>query len=154
MNVFDLRDRLVEDYSEYVRSFIQICDPRISASVEEKLQNGALWPEPLIQLNPAFEPGANVVELVQSSVLHGECRKVFATKDDRTGEVVKPLQLYRHQLNAIAAAGSGDSYVLTTGTGSGKSLTYVISIVDFVLRGGSGKGIKAIVAFSMIALEC
>ncbi len=42
--------------------------------------------------------------------------------------------------------------MLTTGTGSGKSLAYIIPIVDFVLRQGSGKGIRAIVVYPMNAL--
>ena len=33
MNVFFLRDQLVGEYSHYVKSFIQISDPRIRASV-------------------------------------------------------------------------------------------------------------------------
>src|SRR5205823_13920380 len=44
------------------------------------------------------------------------------------------------------------SYVLTTGTGSGKSLSYITPIVDRVLQEGSGKGIRAIVVYPMNAL--
>ena len=58
----------------------------------------------------------------------------------------KPLGLYRHQVEAVRTAHTGANYVLTTGTGSGKSLAYIIPIVDHVLRAGSGKGIKAIVS--------
>lgn len=54
MNVFELRNRLVTDYSNYVRGFFHILDDRIRDKVEEELQAGLLWPEPLIQLNPAF----------------------------------------------------------------------------------------------------
>jgi ATP-dependent helicase YprA (DUF1998 family) len=49
-------------------------------------------------------------------------------------------------------AATGRSYVLTTGTGSGKSLAYIIPIVNHVLRTGSGQGIKAIVVYPMNAL--
>src|SRR5450756_1006296 len=62
------------------------------------------------------------------------------------------MQLHRHQSEAIRTAGSGRNYVLTTGTGSGKSLAYIVPIVDRVLRLGSGKGIKAIVVYPMNAL--
>jgi len=58
MNVFRLRDELVGQYSHYVKSFIQIRDERISDHVNQRLNEGMLWPEPLIQLNPSFEPGA------------------------------------------------------------------------------------------------
>lgn len=42
--------------------------------------------------------------------------------------------------------------MLTTGTGSGKSLAYLVPIVDRVLREGSGKGVRAIVVYPMNAL--
>ena len=54
MDVFDLRNRLVEDYANYTRSFITIADRRIKDYVEQQLQEGVLWPEPLLQLNPTF----------------------------------------------------------------------------------------------------
>lgn len=37
---------------------------------------------------------------------------------------------------------------MTTGTGSGKSLTYIVPIVDRVLRVGNGKGIRAIIVYT------
>ncbi len=152
MDVFELRNHLVKDYASYVRSFIKIRDERIGETVERKLVQGALWPEPLIQLNPAFEPGASIPELTDRGILQAECRNIFAIKNDSPGGAVQPLQLYRHQLDAIEAARTGGSYVLTTGTGSGKSLAYIIPIVDFVLRNGTGQGIKAIVVYPMNAL--
>ena len=55
MNVFDLNSRLIEDYSSYIRSFIQIRDERINQFTQECLDHGLLWPELLIQLNPSFQ---------------------------------------------------------------------------------------------------
>lgn len=52
----------------------------------------------------------------------------------------------------FCVAQSSKNYVLTTGTGSGKSLSYIIPIVDFVLKNGSGKGIQAIIVYPMNAL--
>ena len=49
-------------------------------------------------------------------------------------------------------AQTGVNYVLTTGTGSGKSLAYIVPIVDHVLRRGSGRGVQAIVVYPMNAL--
>ena len=49
-------------------------------------------------------------------------------------DIGKALRLHQHQEDAIRTAQRGESYVLTTGTGSGKSLAYFIPIVDDVLR--------------------
>lgn len=152
MNVFSLRDRLIQDYTEFIRGFIQIRDPRIWTLVEDGFQQGVFWPQPLIQLNPAFQPGKDIEDLVQEGILHPACRDIFRTdksKDDPHG---KPLKLYLHQEQAIRQARTGQDYVLTTGTGSGKSLAYIIPIVDQVLRQGKKKGIQAIVIYPMNAL--
>lgn len=151
MNVFELRDQLISDYSDYIRGFIHIADQRVRQCVDDELAAGRLWPRPLIQLNPSFEPGGTVDELVARGLLHEECRRIFRRKSeaDHFGQL---LHLYRHQTDAIELARAGHHYVLTTGTGSGKSLSYVIPIVDHVLRNGRGRGIQAIVVYPMNAL--
>jgi ATP-dependent helicase YprA (DUF1998 family) len=154
MNVFALRNRLITDYGHFVRGFMHIHDARIRDKVEEELRTGLLWPEPLIQLNPSFEPGAWIDALVADAILHPECRKIFR-KDKSPADSIelgKPLRLHQHQTEAVHTARAGHNYVLTTGTGSGKSLVYIIPIVDHVLCHGSGRGIQAIVVYPMNAL--
>jgi hypothetical protein len=58
MDVFELRDRQVDDYGSYIGSFIRIKDARIKAQADQSLADGLFWPDPLIQLNLSFEPGA------------------------------------------------------------------------------------------------
>ncbi|MDI6817045.1 MAG: DEAD/DEAH box helicase [Actinomycetota bacterium] len=152
MDIFDFRNHLINDYSSYIRSFIKIKDERISAEVDNRLAEGFLWPEPLIQLNPSFEPGELIDQLVEEKILHPECGRVFQVGKSATMGEGKPLMLHKHQADAIKTASKGENYVLTTGTGSGKSLAYIIPIVDHVLRHGSGKGIQAIVVYPMNAL--
>src|SRR5207248_11241288 len=100
----------------YASSFIHIKDDRIREHVEEDLRSGLLWPEPLIQLNPTFEPGAYIDDLVRDGVLHPECSEIFRVKTDRQDHG-RDLRLHRHQVDAIRAPKSGGSYVLTTRTG-------------------------------------
>ena len=152
MNVFDLRHRLVSDYAAYTRSFIKIADEDISSRVDQALSDGAFWPEPLLQLNPTFEKGGSIDDLVKGGTLHPECSKIFRlgkSDSDLTGQ---PLFLHEHQRRAVLKASEGKSYVLTSGTGSGKSLAYIVPIVNHVLRRGGGQGIQAIVVYPMNAL--
>ncbi len=151
MNVFNLRDQLIAHYSDYVRSFIQIRDEKIRTHVEQRLEEGMLWPEPLTQLNPSFEPGAWIDDLVDAGVLHSECARIFRIKQDAE-DTGRKMRMHKHQEEAARTGRLGESYVLTTGTGSGKSLSYIVPIVDHVLRRGSGKGIQAIVIYPMNAL--
>jgi ATP-dependent helicase YprA (DUF1998 family)/very-short-patch-repair endonuclease len=151
MDIFAFRNQLVNDYSKYVGSFIKIKDNHTKDAVDKSFAEGAFWPEPLIQLNPAFEPGEWIDDLVEKGVLNSECKQIFRIKPELYG-ANRPLRLHRHQTEAIHTAQSGSNYVLTTGTGSGKSLTYIIPIVDRILKNGPGQGIQAIIVYPMNAL--
>lgn len=150
--MFELRRRLIDDFREYVQSFINISDGRIKDFFESELDRGVLWPEPLLQLNPLFRYGNLVDELIANGRLDSRCGTIFRfgkTEDNPAG---KPMSLYVHQLRALDSAQAGRSYVLTTGTGSGKSLSFIVPIVDAILKAGSGKGIRAVVVYPMNAL--
>jgi hypothetical protein len=151
LDVFELRNRLVDEYGSCVSGFARIKDLRIDEEVRRRLGEGISWPDPPIQLNPSFEPGESADGLVGAGVLHKECGRGICRNRDRS-QPDELLRLHRHQAEAIKAAQAGDNYVLTTGTGSGKSLSYIVPIVDHVLRRGPGWGIQAIVVYPMNAL--
>ena len=147
MDAFALRQRILQDYSDYVHSFLKIRDPKVREYVIERLAEGVLWPEPLLQLNPSYEVAGTVGDLVNEGVLHPLCAQVFV---DRNGS---PFRLYRHQEEAIRIAARREPYVLTSGTGSGKSLAYFIPIVDHVLKHNPGRhSVRAIIVYPMNAL--
>ena len=146
MNIFDLRDTTIDDYRDFIRGFVNIRDARVRQEVDSALDEGRLWPEPWLSLNPKFAPGGTISDLVTNGVLHSECDRIFRQKTDND-DPGTDLNLYRHQVTAIDAAKSGDPYVLSTGTGSGKSLAYIVPIVDHILRQGAGSGIKAIIVY-------
>jgi hypothetical protein len=150
MDVFEVHRRLVRDYRSYTEGFAEIADARLHEHVRAQLDSGTQWPDPWLSLNPSFESAGTVEDLVTSGLLHGECARIFQRGKD-VGDA-QPLTLHRHQQQAISAAASGASYVLTTGTGSGKSLAYIVPIVDRVLRRPRTRGVKAIVVYPMNAL--
>ena len=152
MNVFDLHNQIITDYSSFVKGFIKIRDETIDQRVRESLNDGLLWPDPIIQLSPSFESGKNIDELVSEEVLHPTCSTIFRVGKNEHNSEGLPLLLHKHQSEAILKAHEGKNYILTTGTGSGKSLAYIIPIVDHILRTGTGGGIKAIIVYPMNAL--
>lgn len=64
MEVFDLQEGVIENYADYIRSFLTIKDERMHQLVEDELGQGFLWPKSLVQLNPAFESGRSIQALV------------------------------------------------------------------------------------------
>lgn len=154
MDVFSFRDRVVEDYGQFSRSFTQIKAPDLRDFVDGRYGAGEYWPSPLIQLNPSFVGGGSIGSLVEEGLLHPECSRIFRWGKDR-GDGVE-LLLHRHQREAIVIARDGGSLVVISGTGSGKSLGYMIPIINRVLeereRGDQTKRIRAIVIYPMNAL--
>ncbi len=154
MDVFAFRKALISEYAQFSRSFTKINANDILDKVNEIYRKEYFWPAPLVQLNPNFESGGYVKELVEKGFLHPECGQIFRIGDHHLSK--QPLRLYRHQTEAIKIAVKRESYVLTTGTGSGKSLAYFIPIVNDVLRrkaaGDMSQGITAIVVYPMNAL--
>ena len=131
MDVFDLRQHVVAEYERFAKSFTTIRAPDIKAQIEEIYANNRFWPAPLIQINPKYKASSSVAQLVASGVLHPACADIFRTAPVPAGE---PLTLYKHQQEAIALAADGLSFVVTTGTGSGKSLCFFIPMVSAILQ--------------------
>lgn len=128
MDVFEVREQLIRDYRSFTAAFVEPRDERISSFLTEQLATGAQWPDPWLSLNPNFAAGGTVTELVDAGRLHPECDRIFRVKENRDDPGRRPISFHRHQVDAIDAAATGESYVLTTGTGSGKSLAYIVPI--------------------------
>ena len=127
--IFDVLAETLADYKDFVGSFLQIADKRIRAYVEENVLKAEdkLWPEPLLQLTPSYAYGPTVEELAKQGILHSKTASIF----QRDGQ---PIRLFKHQEEAIRKAAAGESFVVTSGTGSGKSLCYFIPIIDYIVR--------------------
>jgi hypothetical protein len=143
MDIFALRDRVVTEYRDYFESFINILDDRLRGFVKERLADGEMWPDAVLQLNPAYEPGPTLEELAAQGVITPETARFFGND----------LRLYRHQEEALKIALQGEPYIVSTGTGSGKSLTYLIPIFEYIIRNDPSRHtVRAIIVYPMNAL--
>lgn len=148
MDVFSLRDSVVGEYRQFATSFTKIHAPDIRAQVDAIYAQERYWPEPLLQINPNFKRTTDVRSLVAQGALDPACADIFQSGGT-------PLSLYKHQEQSVSLAEAGESYVVTTGTGSGKSLCFFIPIVHRVLtekrRSGQART-RAIIIYPMNAL--
>ncbi|MBL8679270.1 MAG: DEAD/DEAH box helicase [Myxococcales bacterium] len=148
MDVFSLRDSMVGDYRKFATSFTTIHADDIRSQVEAIYRQGRFWPDPLLQINPNYKRGLTLETLIANGAL-----------DPRTADIFRadgaPLTLYKHQEQAVILASQGESYVVTTGTGSGKSLCFFIPIVSAILaekRKSAARRTRAIIIYPMNAL--
>ena len=143
MDVFKLREAVVGEYRDYVESFVRVLDPRVDGFVRQQLGAGELWPDSVLQLNPSYESTDTLGELANAGVLRAETARFFG----------ESIRLHRHQREALAAAQRDEAYVVSTGTGSGKSLTYLVPIYDAILSADPARhSVRAIIVYPMNAL--
>ena len=148
MKAFQFDRHIVESYDSFSRSFSTIRAPDLHEAIAHKYEEGHFWPDALLSLNPHYEGGPTADDLVNSGDLCPETAQVFRFGSD-------PIRFHRHQGQAIAKACAGKSFVVTTGTGSGKSLCFFVPIVDAVIRARKAGGTprtRAIIVYPMNAL--
>lgn len=148
VDVFSLDHALLTDYERFARSFTQIRAQEIREQVDALYASRRFWPEPLVTINPHYEPDLSVDALAAAGSLHPDTARVF-----RAGG--EGITLRRHQAQALAKASGHQSFVVTTGTGSGKSLCFFLPIIDDAIRAriaGEAPRTRAIVIYPMNAL--
>ncbi len=143
MNILEFHKKLIDNYKSYINSFLNVKDPQLLRFVEDELNNKKLWPDPLVQFNPTFEKGRTIQSLVDSGLLHRELQDIF-----------NGYELYKHQEEAITLGATGKEFIVTSGTGSGKSLTYIATIFNHILRSTESLDGKtqAVIVYPMNAL--
>ena len=152
-SIFQFRDSLIDEYAKFSRSFTRIAAEDITEQVNREYDDQRYWPEPLVQINPNYRRESTVAELVEEGVLHPGCETLFkAGKPDANPSSIR---LFTHQLQSIERAQKNRSFVVTTGTGSGKSLSFFIPIIDRVLKAkeeNPAPRTRAIIIYPMNAL--
>lgn len=141
VDIFNIHSCIMEDYKKFVGSFINIQDEISRQEINQSIMMGKFWPEPLISFNPSFEKGESLDKLCADGILHGEMQKILAG-----------FTLYKHQSEAIKIGSKGYDFVVTSGTGSGKSLAYLATIFNYLLNHQEDDGIKAVIVYPMNAL--
>ena len=123
MDAFQTRENVVLNYREYLSSFLSIADERIKKEVANSFEGNGFIPEPLIQFNPSFQKGESLEDLERAGEIHPNVKTAFGK-----------YNLYKHQIEALRIGMSGKGFVVTSGTGSGKSLTYLATIFNNIFQ--------------------
>ena len=131
-DIFSFRDKLIDAYRSFSTSFSSPSSADIKKALDDAYGQGRYWKQPLIQINPKYKPAESVDALAQQGVLSKKTAEIFQAGKPEGHPT--PICLYVHQRQAIDFATRRESYVVTTGTGSGKSLSFFIPIVDRIVR--------------------
>jgi ATP-dependent helicase YprA (DUF1998 family) len=144
--------QIVAGYRRYLRSLLPIRDLRIATALDHQIAHSDLLTKgPLLEATPPYERGATLDTLIGERVLSTAFRKV--------GSDALPLgrPLYKHQEQAIRKVAAGRNVVVATGTGSGKTESFLLPILDALsaehARAGTLRpGVRALLLYPMNAL--
>jgi hypothetical protein len=155
MNPFNVFEEVKKQYKSYIQTFQVFKNKEIEGFVKDQIDNGnMLWQEPVVQISKRFKAGKKLDEFIDEGILHPSTKNIFVIQDLAAGTKY-PVHPHFHQQQAIEiVAGRQDNMIVTTGTGSGKSLCFEIPIVNHCLyaKERGQKGIKALIIYPMNAL--
>ena len=151
LNPVAYTERIVKSFLRYQLTAYPFADPHLHAQMRELLsldetRRSPLLKGPYVSLSRPFREGATVEALVAEGLLHAHLR-----------ERIPPelATLHSHQEQAIRAIAAGQTTLVSTGTGSGKTECFLYPIVSQCLRlrdEGAPPGISAVVVYPMNAL--
>lgn len=138
-------------YRRYLSSLLAVRDPKIDAALRKAIDDTDMLDRgPYLEATPPYAPGTSIRGLIAEGVL----ASAFA---DLTSDAL-PLDrpLYSHQEESIRKVAAGRNVVVATGTGSGKTESFLIPILDSLVReresGSLDPGVRALLLYPMNAL--
>lgn len=145
-----------DSYIDYITTTFDMDDAEYRKQFRQELEkDGMVARGPFLDIGGSFETGKTMEELIQTGSVSPLFRSLEpVTEKERELKLERPL--YSHQEKAIQKAATGENLVVTTGTGSGKTESFLIPIINHLLRelevGTLSPGVRAIIIYPMNAL--
>jgi ATP-dependent helicase YprA (DUF1998 family) len=144
-------EHVVQKYLSYLETTFGFSDKSLNDQFLRELRQPDKFAKgPILEATPPFETSCSIEDLIQEGVLSGEFRKLKAP------DLPVDRPLYLHQEQAVRKVVSGRNIIVATGTGSGKTETFLIPILNYLFRqkeqGRLGPGVRALLLYPMNAL--
>lgn len=145
--------KIRQNYLRYLKTTFPIAVTDLRQQFWDALEeNDAIVKGPILEATPEFEKGASIRQLVEDDILNSQ----FSDLCNEHLPYERPL--YLHQEIAIRKSSlQGRNLIVTTGTGSGKTETFLLPIINHLLNekqaGTLAKpGVRALMLYPMNAL--
>lgn len=142
MQPLALAQNVCAEYRRYIETTFPILDEALRRQINEKIDDQSLlWKGPYVSLSRPFARGTTVAELARAGVLSAQAATIFAG-----------WTLYDHQERTTRRLASQQHTIVASSTGSGKTESFLIPIIDYCLRHKHQTGTKAVLMYPMNAL--
>ena len=138
-------------YRRYLRSLLPVRDQDLARALRDAIDSSPMLTKgPVLEATPGYRAGASLRDLITEGVLPAGFT--------RLGGPALPLDrpLYAHQEEAIRKGAEGRNLVVATGTGSGKTESFLLPVLsELVAERDAGMlcpGVRALLLYPMNAL--
>lgn len=130
-DIYEIFQDLSDAYIRYFESQYTVRDSALLAERRELLrQDGQIFREPYLEILPHYaSSGMDIFESIQALNLPQEYAEFIAN-----GLMGPGIELYRHQWEVLRAFLNGNNVVITSGTGSGKTESFMIPLLISLLE--------------------
>ncbi len=136
---------ITDKYIEYLKTLFSSKNRIINKKLEKIITPKRFTKGPFLEQVFEFEKGKNINEFIKKNILHPDIVKIL-----------KPYELnnlYFHQEEVIKKViVEQKNIIISTGTGSGKTLSFLLPVIDYILKNPSNNGVKALFLYPMNAL--
>ena len=145
-----------KSYIDYITTTFDMADPQYKQEfLEELKKEGMIAKGPFLDIGGSFEVGHTLQELIEDGCASPLFEKLEPVPEkDRELKLRRPL--YLHQESSLLKASAGENLVVTTGTGSGKTESFLIPILrELATEAEAGTlcpGVRALLIYPMNAL--
>ena len=148
-NIIKASKNISAKYRRYLKTMFDIKDSEYKKIFDKRLEENKIFEKgPFLDVTNSFSKGKNLKELIEEGVVSKEFEKIE--------RLYKIPSLYHHQEEAIRKAIKGENLIVSTGTGSGKTETFLLPIINELLRekenGTLDDGVRALIIYPMNAL--
>ena len=145
------RDKLQQVLARYIGTAAAVSparSPKLAAELAKRLNEATLVKGPLVESLPDYSKAESIATFVSKNVLD---RKWDALSKTSQGRDFYERPLHQHQATAIC---QDENYLVATGTGSGKTESFLIPLIDFLMRQQDldQPGVRAILIYPLNAL--
>lgn len=148
INPLTITDLISRRYMMYLQTTFQINDLELGPLFKETITKNQFIKGPVIEVTPPFKKGVPLRELIDEGTLSPHFRSLTFPVD---------RDLYLHQERAVRKVVKDKrNIIVATGTGSGKTEIFIISVLNELFRqkeaGRLGPGVRALLLYPMNAL--
>lgn len=152
LNPLDTSRIIFERYKKYITTSLKFNDDELNSQLINLLEEPNKFSKgPIIEATPPYKKGKSLQNLIDEGILTSEFNNF------RSSSLPLERNLYIHQERAIKKiCGENKNIVVATGTGSGKTESFIIPVLNELLREKQNKtltpGVRALLLYPMNAL--